>query len=260
MFVNEIALSKASAGFKGQKPFDHCIIEDFFLPDVAAKLEEEFPNFDSKVWHEYQNAIEIKKTCNNWNVFPPLTYRVLAYLNSDEFSRKLGHLLGFSDLIGDAGLNGGGWHIHKQGGKLNTHLDYNIHPKLGWQRKLNIIVYLNSQWDPAWGGQLGLWAQSPEGRKPGDLVKSIDPVFNRAILFDTTQDSWHGLPTPLFCPDGQARKSLAIYYLIPAPADADVRGKALFAPTREQEADQDVLDLIKKRSDVASAGETYRAK
>jgi Rps23 Pro-64 3,4-dihydroxylase Tpa1-like proline 4-hydroxylase len=260
MYVNQNALNAASAHFKGQSPFDHCVIDGFFLPEIAAKLEQEFPDFDSKTWHEYSNAIEIKKTCNNWNVFPPLTYQVVTYLNSSAFSDKLAALLGFPELTGDPGLNGGGWHIHKRGGKLNTHLDYNIHPKLGRQRKLNIIVYLNSSWQPEWGGQLGLWAQSAEGRKPGKLEKSVDPVFNRAVLFDTTQNSWHGLPTPLSCPEGQARKSLAIYYLAPAPADADTRGKALFAPTPEQEGDQDILDLIKRRAEVASASEVYRGK
>jgi len=79
------------------------------------------------------------------------------------------------------------------------------------------------------------------------------------VLFDTTQNSWHGLPDLVRCPEGEARQSIAIYYLIPAEADADPRGKALFAPTPEQENDQDALDLIRRRADVASADSAYRS-
>lgn len=256
-YVNMESLRDVAETFRGNRPFDHAVIDDFFLPEVAAGLEAEFPHFDSDVWHQYRNAIEVKKTCNDWNVFPPLTYRVFDHLNGPEFIGTLSDLLGIAPLWPDAGLNGGGWHTHAPGGKLNTHLDYNLHPKLGHQRKLNIIVYLNSEWQPSWGGQLGLWAPHPEKRKPGELVKSVDPLFNRAVLFDTTQNSWHGLPAPLQCPEGQTRRSIAAYYLTPAPADAEERGKALFAPTAEQEHDEAVLDLIARRAQVADAASVY---
>ena len=115
-------------------------------------------------------------------------------------------------LYSDIGLNGGGWHIHKKGGKLNQHLDYSLHPKLGLERKLNIIIYLNSNWKKEWKGNLGFWSNE-SNKEPGNLVREIEPKFNRAILFDTTQNSWHGLPEPVNCPKGEYRKSLAIYYL-----------------------------------------------
>lgn len=76
MFVDGTVLAEATANFRGQDPFDHCIVDNFFPSDVAADLEKEFPDFESDVWHQYQNPIEIKKTCNNWNVFPSLTYQV----------------------------------------------------------------------------------------------------------------------------------------------------------------------------------------
>lgn len=256
-FVNMEALEAAVPHFAGAEPFDHVVIDDFFLPETAQALEAEFPSFESDIWHEYQNAIEVKKTCNDWNLFPPLTYQVFDYLNSNEFIGRLSDLIGISPLLPDPGLNGGGWHTHARGGKLNTHLDYNLHPKLGMQRKLNIIVYMNSQWEPAWGGQLGLWAQDPDERQPGELVKSVDPLFNRAVLFDTTQNSWHGLPAPLECPEGQTRRSLAVYYLAPAPVEAEDRGKALFAPTEEQRHDEELRELIARRAQVESAATVY---
>jgi hypothetical protein len=257
-FINLSSFKEALASFGNDGPFDHCIIDDFFLSDVAAGLEAEFPAFNDSVWHQYDNAIEIKKVCNNWNYFPPLTYSAFTMLNSEELMALLtDQILDGRALYSDPGLNGGGWHIHRQGGKLNTHLDYSLHPKLGLQRKLNIIIYMNSQWRDEWGGHLGLWGNESSS-KPGQLVKSVAPKFNRAVIFDTTQNSWHGLPDPLKCPEDQFRKSLAVYCLCEPPADADKRGKALFAPTAEQESDQRVLDLIKKRAHVKTAADVYK--
>ena len=137
--INEKSLLKALSSYGNDGPFDHCVIDNFFQKTVALQLESEFPNFNSDQWHQYNNAIEVKKTCNNWNVFPPTTYQVFNYLNSDDFLKRLRSVI-FKNkkLYSDVGLNGGGWHIHKKGGKLNTHLDYSIHPKLHLQRKLNL--------------------------------------------------------------------------------------------------------------------------
>jgi len=125
--------------YRAAKPFDHVVIDNFFEPGVAEGLATEFPEFESKVWWEYENPIEIKKACNMWDKFPRLTYSVFDYLNSPEFVAKMETLVG-DRLWPDPGLNGGGWHTHRPGGKLNTHLDYSIHPKLGLERRVNLIV------------------------------------------------------------------------------------------------------------------------
>lgn len=257
MYVDLDAVEKAAKHFRDGKPFHHTVIDGFFLPKIAEQLESEFPAFDSPLWHEYHNPLEIKKTCNIWNNFPSLTYSVFSHLSSGAFTETLRTFLDFETLHPDPGLHGGGWHVHRRGGKLNAHLDYNIHPKLGLQRKLNIIVYMNSQWQQEWGGQLGLWSADRDGR-PADLVTSVDPVFNRAILFDTTQQSWHGLPSPLTCPPEQTRRSLAAYYLVPTPTDSDPRAKALYAPSPDQEGDPAVLELIKARAQLDGAATVYR--
>ena len=37
--------------------------------------------------------------------------------------------------------------MHKAGGNLAIHLDYSIHPKMNLQRKLNLILYLEEDYD-----------------------------------------------------------------------------------------------------------------
>jgi len=242
--------------FRAAKPFNHIVIDNFFELQVASGLAKEFPAFESEIWAEYNNPIEIKKLCNRWDKFPRLTYSIFDYLNSPAFVEKMSILAG-EDLFPDPGLNGGGWHTHKSGGKLNAHLDYSIHPKLGLERRLNIIVYLQPEWKPEYGGSLGLWKASEDGKSPAELDAQIVCEFNRAVIFDTSQNSWHGLPEPIRSPEGINRNSIAAYYLCqPRPGVSD-RGKALFAPYGNQANDPTILELIRLRSQVNAAASVY---
>jgi Rps23 Pro-64 3,4-dihydroxylase Tpa1-like proline 4-hydroxylase len=257
--INKEALESALKSFKGALPFDHCVVDDFFPTELARALEKEFINYDSDKWFYYKNPIEDKKALNDWNAFPAMTYKAFAYLNSREFIEQLEPFVGKS-LFEDNGLHGGGWHMHAPGGNLNPHLDYSIHPKLGLQRKLNIIIYLSEDLQADHGGWLGLWGHDEEGSRPGSLVKEVQPKFNRAVLFDTTQNSWHGMSRPLSQPEHIFRKSFAVYYLCVPPADVDPRGRALFAARESQLGDDEVERIIKLRSDVKSSAEVYKTK
>jgi hypothetical protein len=253
--VNFLNLRKQ---FKAAGPFNHVVIDNFFEEDTAERLVEEFPEFDSDSWHEYLNPIEIKRTCNNWNVFPERTYQVFNYLCSREFTDEISKLTG-GKLHPDPGLNGGGWHTHRESGKLNTHLDYSIHPKLKLERKLNIIIYISKGWRPEWGGNLGLWEHNEPDNSCGELIKTVDCIFNRAVIFDTTQNSWHGLPDPIVCPKSKTRNSLAAYYTCEPSDAAPKRDKALYTPCRGQEEDDNILNLIKLRSDSSTSASVYRS-
>lgn len=239
MVVNLDSVRLAAARFHGAKPFPHAVIDDFFDARVAAALAVEFGGGVDE-WHSYDSPLEVKRTCNDWNRFGQITYQTVHWLNA-VFVEELKRMLFIHDLACDPGLNGGGWHAHGRGGKLNVHQDYDCHPKLHrMQRRLNLIVYLNPRWQPEWGGELGLYAS------PSELVHAVTPRFNRAVLFDT-RGSWHGLPAPVMCPEGEERQSLAVYYLTPTAPESG-RTKALFAPTAEQAGDPAVLELIERRA------------
>ena len=258
MIRKDIDWAGLRASFEHAQPFSHVVIDEFFLPEIAAALEADIPPFNDPAWSQYSNPIEEKRALNHWDRFPPTTYRVFSYLNS-AFLSSLSELTGVEGLLADAGLHGGGWHLHGRGGKLNVHLDYSVHPKLHLERRLNLIVYLTQGWDPAWGGALGLWTHDEQNEHPGELVTAVDCRFNRAVIFDTTY-SWHGLPEPLTCPPGVYRKSIATYYLTPVREGASSRGKALFAPHGAQADDETVLKLIRERAAVETAAKTYRSK
>lgn len=240
-----------SAQFLNSQPFNHVVIDNFFTSETADQLVAEFPDYHSDVWGVYyNNALENKKTCNHWNLFPSVTYRVFNYLCGSEFTDNLKVLVDNDNLMPDLGLHGGGWHAHTTSGKLNIHLDYSIHPKLKLQRHYNIIVYLTPEWNLAWGGGLELWSHNAEINQPLKLERTIENRFNRAVIFDTTQNSWHGLPKDLTCPTGQVRRSLAMYYVSDPSQCANPRPRALFAPYGDQYKDAAVLDLIKRRASI----------
>lgn len=257
MFVDLDRLKDCAAEFKNRKPFDHLVIDEFFEKSTAQQLERDVFDYDDENWFSYSNAIEEKKALNNWNYFPSTTYKAFQFLTSQTFSAAMSKLCGVQ-VTADQGLHGGGWHIHASGGNLNPHLDYSLHPKTGLQRKLNIIVYLSSDLEEKHGGHLGLWAKSSEMNRPGELVCEVAPKFNRAIIFDTTQTSWHGMSRKLSQPSNIYRKSIAAYYLCDPPADVDRRERALFAPRSDQLGDKRVEDLIVKRADSSTVDEVYR--
>ena len=256
MYINKDNLILSLSQFKGAIPFDHCVVDDFFSDEIAALLEGEFLEYESPKWCLYKNAIENKKTLNDWNLFPPLTYRIFNFLLSKDFMLLLEKGLGI-ELFQDPGLHGGGWHIHGKDGNLNPHYDYSIHPKLRIQRKINIIIYLSSALKPEHGGHLGLWGHDSNRNTTGPLIKEIEPKFNRAVIFDTTQNSWHGMSRSLTQPEGVYRKSLAIYYLVTPPSGVDERERALFAPRDDQRGDADIEKLIKTRADSRGYSTVY---
>lgn len=230
------------------EPFDHIVIDNFLEPSLAKTLSDEFIDYDHPKWFCYDSPLENKKTLNDWYYFPKQTYNFFTFLNSQSFIHNLQDLTGIEKLYPDMGLHGAGWHIHGNGGKLNVHLDYSIHPKLKLQRKLNLIIYLSQDWDMNWGGNLELWSNDETTNQPKERAKVVECKYNRAIIFDTTQNSWHGFADKIQCPDNIYRKSIAMYYLCDPPSNADPRNRALYAPSEAQSNNQEILQLIKKRA------------
>jgi hypothetical protein len=116
-------------------------------------------------------------------------------------------LTGITGLIPDPSFNGGGCHQIQRGGKLGVHVDFNKLKTVNLDRRLNLLVYLNKNWKDEYGGHFELW--DAEGKSS---LKKVAPLFNRCVIFSTTETSYHGHPHPLTCPEGSTRKSVALYY------------------------------------------------
>ena len=155
--ISKLNISLLGKKYKKGRPFDHVVIDSFWKNQVAQKLEKEIKNFkfhgrdDVSV---YNSPLEKKITCNHYDRFPKTIYQAFSYLNSQEFTNFVSEITGIKKIITDIGLHGGGLHIHPSGGKLNVHKDYSIHPKLGIERRLNLIIYMSKKWKPEWGGSV----------------------------------------------------------------------------------------------------------
>lgn len=197
-------------------PFPHCVIDNFFNTDIANKLYE---NVNSLKLEDANSKFTNKKSGREYNKFAfsnieklPLSLKdAFVYLNSKEFIEKLEKITGISGLIyGDLKLQGAGVHMIKNEGFLGMHTDFNtynhsIHGKL--DRRINLLIYMNKDWKSEYKGDLLMY-------HPDNIseVKIIQPIFNRCIIFNTTNKSVHGHPEPLCVPKDLYRKSIAVYY------------------------------------------------
>ena len=205
--------------YKFEYPFTHYVIDDLFNDEILKEINkpEVLLNLRGRV-SSFDNHLEKKIGISHLDETSGKVLEILRYLNSEEFTNFLSKLTGIDNLIVDNEFNGGGVHIIPKGGKLGVHVDFSraIFDESKY-RRLNVLLYLNENWHCDWEGALELWDKKPS--EGGQCVNKLYPYFNRIVIFGTKKDSWHGHPTPLNCPEGQYRKSLATYYYTTEPGD-----------------------------------------
>jgi Rps23 Pro-64 3,4-dihydroxylase Tpa1-like proline 4-hydroxylase len=192
--------------YRSAKPFPHIVIDDFLEADVLRKVVENFPASENKQYFD-RDQERFKFQYQPHEVSSGLVRNLFAELNSQAFLSFLEELTGIGGLLPDPYFEGGGLHETKRGGHLGVHADFNGHDRLKVERKLNLLIYLNQDWDDTYGGQLELWDQEMKC-----CAVRVKPVFGRAVIFNTALDSFHGHPDPLECPPERSRRSIATYY------------------------------------------------
>ncbi len=199
--------SRHSDEYKNADPFPSIYFDNFFNPDVLHAVLEEFPDMSKKPDLQFNDPNQVKLASKGEGRFGERTKLFMHYLNSQPFLEFLTELTGIENLIPDPFFDGGGCHQIQPGGMLKLHADFNKHPKTKLDRRLNVLVYLNEDWDESYGGHFELWDTEMK-----ECRKKILPLFNRMAMFSTTSNSYHGHPNPLTCPPDRSRKSLALYY------------------------------------------------
>jgi hypothetical protein len=196
------------AAYLSANPFPSISFDDFFNPDLLSKILDEFPDLSKKDSISYKDQKQIKFAGKGENDFGEETRSFMHFLNSEPFLNFLQILTGIEEpLTGDPYFFGGGQHEIKKGGLLKVHADFNKHPQLKLDRRINVLVYLNKDWKEEYGGFFELWDKNME-----NCEKKILPTFNKLAIFSTTDFSYHGHPDALNCPEDRSRKSFALYY------------------------------------------------
>lgn len=198
--------------FLAAQPFAHCVIDGFLVADFVQALAADFPAFERGNSLNEDGKPAGKSVVERLHSLGDAYARLDRCVQSPAFLELVGRITGIPGLLYDPSYFGGGTHENRNGQSLDNHIDFNYHPDSGWHRRLNLIVYLNPRWEEDWGGALELHRDPYDS--DADVVVGVAPLFNRCVIFETTEHSWHGFPTitlPADRPD-LSRKSLALYF------------------------------------------------
>lgn len=219
-------LAKAhSKAYREAEPFPHVVLDDFLPQDTFRAVHDALPSLDDPTeWGNLESTLpdgrpaqRLKYHLQNVLLMKPPVRELIFEMNSGPFTLFLQQLTGVKPLISDPHLQGGGVHLVKPGGSLRVHADFNKHPAYKFARRLNLLLYMNEDWREEYGGHLELWSKDM-----ARCVVRVAPIANRCVIFNTSEDSWHGHPHPLTCPEGRLRQSIALYYYTPElPASTD---------------------------------------
>lgn len=211
--------------FQNARPFPHLYIDEFLNNELVTAVNAEFAstNFGAlckagyhvasrgnqkkiHCFHKKQDENESRKSAVlDESVMGPNTRLIFSLFKSSSFITFLEKLTGIDDIIPDPHYRGSGLHQTEPGGFLRVHADFNRYERYGLDRRINVFLFLNEEWDPSWGGALELW--------PHDMSaceQKIQPVFNRLAIFRTTDFSYHGYTDPIRSP--YPRRSASMYY------------------------------------------------
>ena len=176
-------------------PFPHVVVDGWWDAEMLGGVLSEFPHPDHSGWRRYGNAQE-RKFEGPPPIWGPITEELFNQI--EKLGPTLERAFGIPDLTMET--IGGGYHLIPPGGYLKVHTDFNRSPNTTLYRRLNLLIYLNEDWQDE-GGRLELWG-------PVRREKTIAPEFNRTVVFETSDHSWHGHPIPA----SRWRCSVAAYF------------------------------------------------
>lgn len=249
------------AKFERRDPFRHVVIDGFLAPGLCGRLLADFPAFDRSNALNEAGEVGNKAVVEKIRGIAPSYAALDDLVKSQPFLEFAQRVTGIPALLYDPYYFGGGTHENRHGQDLDPHIDFNRHPIERWHRRLNLIVYLNPEWEDAWGGSLALHR---DPRRDDDKVKLVTPLFNRCVIFETTEWSWHGF-SRIDLPEDRrdlTRKSIALYFYTrerPTEELADTHSTiyvdralpARFAPgTTLSAADIEEIRVLLKRRDM----------
>lgn len=216
--------------YRAARPYPHAVFDDFLGRDVAVSLAERFPGPEHPDWmrrdYREQSARLGQLQRTGFEGVGASIRHLLGELNAMAFLDFLSSLTGIEGLIPDAHFRGAGPSLTLPGGHLALHADFNRDRTRHLERAVTVLYYLAKDWQPEWGGALELW-DAPRTRCEASYL----PMLDRLVVMAHGDAYWHGQPTPLACPEGRFRASIAAYYYVaaPSPDDDDAHG-AIWAP------------------------------
>jgi len=229
-YINNINKDKFKLSFNDpNKPFRYGVIDNFFVKDVCNKFSNSYPNKDSKLWYRFRDRIHGEENVferrmmgiSNVEELPPIGLEIINELNSEKFINILREITGVSNLIKDTHNEIGQWagmRAMLPGAYQSIHSDARLHPHLGIEKRITLVGYLNQDWKEKDGGYTEVWNNSMT-----ECVDRVAPTYNRILLFENTEKSYHGVPEV-----NKYRKTFLTSYLLDSEDFKETRPKARF--------------------------------
>ena len=199
------AVETLAGSYADASPFPHIVLTETFPQALCQQIVDENPTDSfTQRWGFPPTDVEAFKLGKDKNLTGAAA-ALIAYLNRDSFVSWLSELTGIPDLLPDHELVGGGLHAVLPLGYLGIHADFNLLPERNLYRRVNLLLYLNLDWDESWGGDLELWNVDMTR-----MVRQVPPHAGTMVIFTTSEHSFHGHPDILL--SDRARYSIALYY------------------------------------------------
>jgi len=172
-----------------QYPFDNLVIDSFLPADFADKLYQDFTNletleFDNIFKSNYGEKKEIKSKKIGFDTYNDF----IDLISDDELLSEVSKKFNTDRLFPDEAFDGGGYVISPTNSFLSYHADFNFSNKIQKYRTINLIIYFNKNYESEFGGKLHLL--DPLSKT---VETEIEPIFNRAVLFKTNENTPHGV-------------------------------------------------------------------
>jgi len=217
--ISKFNVNELQNSFLNAQPFNYVVIDNFLDTCLIKEIELEIRLMDPNNWFDKKTLFghinnqpdcdtQSKKVALNIREqFPEKTKTIIELFESKEMINFIENVTNIKELQPDPYLLGGGIHKTTSNGHLSIHCDFNIHPHTNKHRRVNALLYLNSNWKPEYNGELELWNKDMQS-----CAKKIEPISNRLVIFRITDESLHGSPEKWLGPENYSRLSLAFYY------------------------------------------------
>jgi len=207
--INPIDREALRKSVRAARPFPFFCIDGFLNEDFADRVLAAFPSYDDalKMGRTFTAVNEKGKVqVTDASKFAEPVAQLNQALAAPEFLDLLSYVMDIPKLLPDDQLIGGGIHQTGPRGHLDVRVDFNYVQDRELHRRLNILIYFNKGWHEDWGGNIELWDKEVK-----NCAHSFSPIFNRCVVFETNEISFHGV-SAVKCPPGESRKSFAAYY------------------------------------------------
>lgn len=193
--------------YRSATPFPHLVLDNLFSDELLERVLHEILPLRESNWVRHDDEHIRQFNLRSALYLGEAGSLLVAYLHSARFLYFLSQVTGIWELLPDPYLQGAGYHLIPRGGKFDVHVDRNTTYSSGLVRRLSLLIYLNKDWKHEYGGQLELWSQDGKRREV-----TVEPAFNRTVLFEIADGNYHGVPSVVCCPKGRSRNCFVVYY------------------------------------------------